>query len=235
MDISFIVPTLNEEKYIEDCLKSIKNQNTSRTFEIIVCDACSTDKTIEIAKKHADKIITSKIKSVAVQRNRGAKLARGNYLAFIDADTQIPSDYTDTVIPCLEDGYLGVSLGFKFKKKKPKLLFAQKVTNNYLLARSLLGKATLPGFNTAMSKSVFTEVGGYRNIVLEDVDISRKLNQIGPAKYISGKKVITSARKLEKMGILATLRYYIELSLHKNAQLEPLKNHIKHKKYMHVR
>ncbi len=235
MDISFIVPTLNEEKYIENCLKAIKNQKTSYTYEIIVVDGHSTDRTVEIAQKYADKIIFSKVKSVATQRNIGAKSSRSKYFAFIDADTQICTDYIETVIPHLENGYLGVSLGFEFEKKNLKLLFAEKVANSYYHARSLLGEATLPGFNISISKNVFTELGGFRNIVLEDVDISRTLNKIGPTKYIAQKKVVTSARKLDKMGVLGTLRYYVELDLNKSSRIEPVKNLLKHKKYIHIR
>lgn len=235
MDISFIVPTYNEEKCIEDCLKAIKNQKTSHTYEIIVVDGHSTDKTVEIAKGYADKIVFSKVKSVAVQRNMGAKSSRSKYFAFIDADTEVCMDYTEIVLSHLENGYLGVSLGFEFEKKKLKLLFAEKVANSYYHARSLLGKATLPGFNISISKNVFTELGGFRNIVLEDVDISRTLNKVGSTKYITSKKVVTSARKLEKMGVLGTLRYYIELDLNKSSCIEPIKNILKHKKYIHIR
>ena len=57
--ISIIIPTLNEEKYIERCLKSLKNQSF-RNFEIIVSDSYSTDDTVKIAKKYGAKVVLTK-------------------------------------------------------------------------------------------------------------------------------------------------------------------------------
>ncbi len=62
--ISVIVPTLNEEKYIEPTLKALKNQIYRRKFEVIVADSLSRDKTVEIAEKYADKVISVKKRTV---------------------------------------------------------------------------------------------------------------------------------------------------------------------------
>ena len=67
--VSVIVPTLNEEKYLESCLKSIKNQDYQGEYEIIVSDGGSKDKTLKIAKKYADKVITCDKKGIAYGRN----------------------------------------------------------------------------------------------------------------------------------------------------------------------
>jgi glycosyltransferase involved in cell wall biosynthesis len=82
--VSFIITTLNEEDYIEACLKSLKGQDY-KNKEIILVDSNSTDKTVERSEKYADKII---IKSciMPVGRNLGAQEAKGNVLVFIDAD-----------------------------------------------------------------------------------------------------------------------------------------------------
>lgn len=51
--VSVIVPTYNEEKYLEETLLNVRSQ-TYKNIEIIVSDGCSTDRTTGVAKKHAD-------------------------------------------------------------------------------------------------------------------------------------------------------------------------------------
>jgi len=98
MEISVIVPTLNEENYLEDCLKSILRQTFPRNeYEIIVSDGSSEDRTVEIANKYADRVVVSKKRGIWWGRNYGAKFARGRFLVFIDADTKIKEDYLETV------------------------------------------------------------------------------------------------------------------------------------------
>lgn len=95
--ISVIIPAYNVEKYINDCLSSIVNQ-TLRDIEIIVIDDGSTDKTGEIISKFAnsdDRIltVTQKNQGQAVARNNGIKLAKGEYIGFVDSDDYIDNDY----------------------------------------------------------------------------------------------------------------------------------------------
>ena len=56
-EISIIVPTLNEKKYLDTTLKALVNQNTNVPYEIIVSDGGSDDSTIGIAKLYTDKVI----------------------------------------------------------------------------------------------------------------------------------------------------------------------------------
>jgi len=152
MDISIIVPTYNEEKCIEENLKSIKNQKTNLNYEIIVSDCESDDQTVEIAKKYADKIVVSKKRSPAYARKAGALIAKGGILIFIDADTKILPDYVEFIFRKFEKipHLVGLSTSFKFSKQSPKLIFAEEITNSYLIVRSQLDRATLPGFNTCV-------------------------------------------------------------------------------------
>ena len=96
MDVSFIVPALNEEKCLEKTLRSIKAQKTKLKFEIIVVDGGSKDKTVEIAKKYA-RVPREKSRSISSARNMGAELGKGKLLVFIDADTVLPRDYLQIV------------------------------------------------------------------------------------------------------------------------------------------
>ena len=84
--VSVVVTTKNEEKNIENCLKSILRQTyPCDKIEIIVVDNNSTDRTKEIARKYADRVY-NKGPERSAQRNYGAKQAKGEYYLYLDAD-----------------------------------------------------------------------------------------------------------------------------------------------------
>jgi glycosyltransferase involved in cell wall biosynthesis len=82
--ISVIITTKNEEKNIENCLRSVRDQ-TFKNVELIVVDNFSEDKTVEIAKKYGAKVY-SKGTERSSQRNFGAEVSNGEYLLYLDAD-----------------------------------------------------------------------------------------------------------------------------------------------------
>ena len=235
MDVSVIVPALNEEKYIGPCLKSIASQKTSLKYEIIVCDGKSEDTTRKIARKYADKVIISQVRSVAVQRNTGASDARGKYLLFVDADTLLPPDYIERGVWKFQanPALIGFSASFRFSNPESRLIFAEQVTNSYLQFRDRMGMATLPGFNTFVNAKAFRRLGGFMDVPLEDIDFSYRLRKIGQTRYFADFYVITSSRRLNDMGVLSTLRYYFEMDL---ARMRPdLKKMLTYNDYVSIR
>ncbi|MBU2099961.1 glycosyltransferase, partial [Candidatus Micrarchaeota archaeon] len=93
MDVSIIVCTLNEEKRIGSCLKSINKQKFSGSFEVIVADGNSEDQTVEIAKGLGVKTVIEKVRRISAERNAGAKIAEGKYFLFTDADAVVPENW----------------------------------------------------------------------------------------------------------------------------------------------
>lgn len=96
--VSVIIPCYNTEKYIRECLDSVLMQ-TLQEIEIICVDDGSTDGTFAILKeyeKKSQKICVRKQENQGsgIARNRGIKLATGEYLAFMDADDFYPSQDT---------------------------------------------------------------------------------------------------------------------------------------------
>ncbi len=85
--VTVIVPTRNSARTLEACLNSIRSQ-LYRPIELVVIDNESTDKTLQIATRRADVVETFGPERSA-QRNRGAALARGDYLLFIDSDMNL--------------------------------------------------------------------------------------------------------------------------------------------------
>ena len=90
MIISIIIPTYNEEEYLPVLLDSIKKQSYT-DYEIIVADANSTDRTREIAEEYGCVVVDGGLP--AVGRNNGAKVAKGEYLIFLDSDLELTDDY----------------------------------------------------------------------------------------------------------------------------------------------
>jgi len=87
MKLSIILPTYNNEKTIEDCLKSIFSQEYSRKdFEVLFIDGGSKDKTLSIAKKYPVKIIKNPKRNEESARIIGINRAKGEILCFVDAD-----------------------------------------------------------------------------------------------------------------------------------------------------
>jgi len=84
--VSVIIPTYNRAKFLEEAINSVLNQ-TYKDFEIIVVDDGSTDNTKEIIRKFGEIIyIYQKNKGVSSARNKGIKMSRGEYIAFLDSD-----------------------------------------------------------------------------------------------------------------------------------------------------
>ena len=85
--VSILIPTKNNEKVIESCMKSLINLDYPKErYEIIIVDGHSTDKTVEIAKKYGAKVFCEEGGSRASACNVGIKYAHGDYVAFTDAD-----------------------------------------------------------------------------------------------------------------------------------------------------
>lgn len=101
--VSVIVVCLNERKNIENCLNSIIDQTFDRNqYEIIVVDNRSTDGTIEILDKYLGrqkiKVFTNPIRGIAKSRNIGVDAAKGELVAFLDADCIAPSHWLASLI-----------------------------------------------------------------------------------------------------------------------------------------
>lgn len=102
-DLSIIVPVYNVEKYLEKCLNSIINQKTNFSYEIICINDGSTDGSLEILNKYANKykqikIISEKNQGLSAARNTGIKCSQGKYLMFIDSDDYITETCVDKLM-----------------------------------------------------------------------------------------------------------------------------------------
>ena len=102
--ISAVVCARNEENFIEDCLWYLKNQTLKP--EIIVVDGHSTDKTVKIAKKYADMVVFDNKRGISDARNVGWKTAKGDIIAYCDADCLPPKDWIEKVAKYIDDNLI---------------------------------------------------------------------------------------------------------------------------------
>lgn len=238
MEFSVIIPTLNEENYIENCMKSISSQTLPRDmYEIIVSDGASEDRTVEIAKKYADIVVISKKRGIWWGRNYGAKFAKGKYLVFIDADTMLKEDYLEVVHEYLERGVVGLTMGFELDGKGPKRRIIEYMSGYYWWLNSKMGNGSLIGINICIPKEIFTKVGGFKEYALEDAAFDKELRAEGQTLFLIQRKVVTSARRLEEYGAIGLCRYYVELGLLDGRKIRNphIIRFIKYRNYLPVR
>lgn len=213
-DVSVIVPTINEERYLEKTLGSVRGQRTGLSYELLVCDSGSRDRTLKIAKRYADRVLNIEKRGIWHGRNEGAKRSKGNVLVFIDADTVIPPNYLDAVHAVMQDPEIvGVSCAFTFDEHTRMLRIIQDIQNRYLVLKALDGKGSLLGCNVSVKRDPFFKVGGFPDAPQEDSAMTKVLEKLGKIMFLPTPKVATSARRVKKNGVLETLIYYANLEL----------------------
>lgn len=211
--VSIIIITKNEEKYIENCLKSIKKQ-TYKNIEIILSDSCSIDKTVEIAKKYVNKIII-KNTNIATGRNLGAKIANGEIFVFIDADVILSPNWIENILKSFKSsnkivgvmGYPSPIEGSHKAKEMCKLAFLLKIFNSLKLPA--VGVCAI-GF--AVKREIFEKIGGFNEKlnVAEDTDLFYKVNELGKIVVNSNAKTYSSFRRYEKGGYRKWIKYWMK-------------------------
>jgi glycosyltransferase involved in cell wall biosynthesis len=178
--LSFIVPTLNEERHIEEILKSLNPQLDSGD-EVIVVDANSKDRTAEIAKFNGAKVLLRPKQGVGLARTEGAKEAKNDILVFIDADCVIPSDFAPRIRSHFKKESVVAVGGLDLYESDSRVLgtiynsYSVGVFHLVRLNHFMTGKYWVPANNCAIRKDVFFSVGGYRSVICEDTDLMQRL------------------------------------------------------------
>ena len=118
--ISIVIPTLNSQRTLIDCLESIKTQIYPGKVEIIITDGGSCDVTVNIAKKYGAKIYRNKLITAEAGKALGYKKANGEIIGFIDSDNVLTSDHWLKMIikPFVEDKEIVASEPINFEYRK---------------------------------------------------------------------------------------------------------------------
>lgn len=106
LDVSFVIPVYNSETFLERCVMSLLNQQTSASFEVICINDGSTDGSLDILlrlqRQYPDKLVvlSQQNEGISATRNRGIEEARGEYVGFIDNDDFVSPGYIETLWQC---------------------------------------------------------------------------------------------------------------------------------------
>ncbi len=101
--VSFILPTLNVEALLDNCLASIMRQTYPRDhYEILIADAHSIDRTPEIAKKYGAIVLNDEGENMEEGKRLALQHASGEFIVFVDADNEIThADYIELAVKAL--------------------------------------------------------------------------------------------------------------------------------------
>ena len=209
--ISIIIPTLNEETVIAKTLGALKKLHAF-DYEIIVSDGNSTDKTAQIARQYADYVLVYKGKerqTIGGARNSGAKIAKGNYLVFLDADCIIPDPdkfFTKAINIFERDSEIvGIVVSLRVLKEYETISdhlifgfmnFGHVVTNN------ILGWGSGAGEFQMIRKDVFDALDGYNEkfAAVEDNEMFARLSKVGKTRMVRTLTVFHTGRRAHKIG-----------------------------------
>ena len=210
--ISIIIPTLNEESVLEKTLKNLR-EITKFPIEIIVSDGGSIDKTIEIAKGYADKIVVHEGKerqTIGGGRNMGAKEASGEDLLFIDADVTIPDPniFIEKIIERFKIDEELIAATVRIKVLKENETLADKIFSTIAmdwvsyLSNNIFKTGGASGEFQFIKKSFFDKVGGFNEKLAasEDYDLFIRLAKEGKTKMFYDMAIYHTGRRFHKVG-----------------------------------
>ncbi|MGH7873305.1 MAG: TIGR04283 family arsenosugar biosynthesis glycosyltransferase [Candidatus Binatia bacterium] len=198
MNISVIVPVLNEEKTIEASLCALI---ALAPHEIIIVDGGSEDRTGEICRRF-NVSLTSSARGRARQMNHGAREASGAVLLFLHADTRLPeSAFADIAGALREPRYLGGRFDVELLGRH----WMFKIISALINYRSRATKVGTGDQALFVRREVFERMGGFPEIpLMEDIAFCRRLKHIGDIACLRS-RVVTSARRWEVDGVWRTI------------------------------
>ncbi|MBE2280415.1 MAG: glycosyltransferase [Ignavibacteriaceae bacterium] len=176
--ISIIIPALNEEEFLPNLLRVLKNQ-TYKDFEVIVADANSTDKTAEIAKLSGAKVVKGGIQSVG--RNNGFKASIGEIILFLDADITFNPDFLEKSLSEFSKRKLDVACSmFSIDSKLISQNMHNIATNTSFKLREKTPLAMATGATLFFNRRAFEKIGGFNEKmrITEDQEIIRKAKKL---------------------------------------------------------
>lgn len=193
MRVCLVVPVRNEEPVIEDALRRLRSDFPD--CDLVVVDGGSTDRTRELAARHARTV--SAPPGRARQMNAGAAAGAGEVLWFVHADCRVPAAALAALRAALADpAVVGGGLPIRFDRRSCGLDLLAWTSN--LRARGLgwiFGDQAM-----FVRRSVFDELGGFPELpLMEDLELSRRLARRGRLAVLSV-PVTASARRLVEHG-----------------------------------
>lgn len=204
--ISIIVPAFNEEKLLAASLRAVKTAAAQAFtaaglgWELVVCDNNSSDRTAEIARAEGAKVVFEPINQIGRARNTGAAAAAGEWLLFIDADSQPSFDLlADAAKLTRRPDVMLAGTTMTMDEATFLFRFACAVWNRMSRLRRLVA-----GSFILVRAAAFREVGGFdlKFFAGEEIDLALRLQKaVGRRErqrtvILHRHPLLTSARKL---------------------------------------
>ena len=168
--ISIIVPVYNCEKYLDDSIQSLIDQTIFADLEIVFIDDGSTDESAKVIQRYVDqysnmRFIRQSNKGVSVARNRGIEEAKGEYIAFFDADDLAHNTLYEKLLKlliqndvdmscvnylmCFEDGIKKIH-----KKQEKKFLYDEEIVKSFFLENLLCNNTIDKLFKLSIARKI---------------------------------------------------------------------------------
>lgn len=190
LHLSIIVPVYNRPDEVTELLESLAKQ-TDKDFEVLMMEGDSPNKCDHVCEQFSDRVNVHHHfypeYSRSQRRNKGMELASGNYFLFFDSDCILPADYIAIVKKKLNEDYVDCYGGPDSAEQN---FSDTQLAINYSMT-SLMTTGGIRGgtkkvnkflprtFNMGFSKEVFEKVGGFKDIIGEDIDQSLRIREAG--------------------------------------------------------
>ena len=204
---SLVIPAYNEERWLPRLLESVEAAASryargAPAVEVIVADNASTDRTAEIAGKRECRVVTVQTRSIAAARNGGGRAARGDLLAFVDADMRIHAETFNAIDRALaSDRIVGGATGITLDRWSAGIA---------VTFAALLPVVWLTNLDTGVvfcRRVDFEAAGGYDETlrVAEDLSFLLALRRVGRRQgkrltRLRRVKAVASTRKFDDHG-----------------------------------
>jgi glycosyltransferase involved in cell wall biosynthesis len=218
--ISFIIPAHNEVELIGRTLSAVHESARAigEPYEVIVADDASVDGTGAIAQEHGAQVVAVNFRQIAATRNAGARMATGDLLFFVDADTMVTARAIRAAIGAVRGGAVGGGSAVRFDGPVP--LYAS-ILERVVLPILLPLLKMAPGCFLFCTRRAYLAAGGFdeRLFWSEEVAFANRLKRRGRFVILRD-FVITSGRKLRSHSALDLLRVGARLALGQRGALD---------------
>jgi glycosyltransferase involved in cell wall biosynthesis len=211
---SILIPAYNEERLLPETLAAVRDSFAAldeKSYEIVVCDNNSTDRTAAIAHGHGARVVFEPHNQIARARNAATAQSRGEWLIYLDADTLLNPQLLEATLRALESGRIcGGGSVIQFGKGKPNHVGAALTALWNTVSRTLDLAA---GSYLFCLRPACEAIGGFDESLYasEEIAFSRAVKRWGRERrlhfrVLTEAPILTSARKLEWYGQWRLLR-----------------------------
>ena len=206
--LSIIVPVYNRPDEVTELLESLAKQ-TDKDFEVLMMEGDSPNKCDRVCEQFSDRVNVHHHffpeLSRSQRRNKGMELATGNYYLFFDSDCIIPPDYIATVKKQLDENYVDCYGGpdnaeqdFSDVQRAINYSMTSIMTTGGVRGGTKKVDKFLPRtFNMGFSEEVFEKVGGFKDIIGEDIDQSLRIREAGFKIRLKKEAFVYHKRKID--------------------------------------